>query len=133
MATERLIDRRLKQVADMTSGLFEGEEWLENRRKVGELFEKIDLQVLEAVSQLPEFDSFSDEQKRAVLRLGLVMKDNVMSELLAGPYSTSRRKMEGQPNFALETAKKVGIEFTQDVIKATLATAEEAFGLKKSE
>jgi len=133
VATERLIDRRLKQVADMTSGLFEGEEWLENRRKVGELFEKIDLQVLEAVSQLPEFDSFSDEQKRAVLRLGLVMKDNVMSELLAGPYSTSRRKMEGQTNFALETAKKVGIEFTQDVIKATLATAEEAFGLKKSE
>ena len=109
--------------------LFEGEEWFE-RRVASEIYES-DRQVLEAVSQIPEFKSFTDDQKRAAVRFSLVLKDNVMAELMAGPDSIlSRRATERQIILALETAKEVGVELTRKIGKVSIGVAEEVFGLK---
>ncbi len=123
----------LERVAEMASRLFEGKKWFENHRKIGELSERVDLQVLECVSQLDEFDSFNDEQKRVALGLGLALKDNIMGEFIeaGGPDFARHRNIERQISMALELAKKVGIEFVQDITRTVPALVEEALGLRK--
>ena len=90
----------------------------------------------ETLSQIPGFDSLTDEQEERALEFALILKHKLIFESLSGQslsglHSSGGSGIEKGTNLALETAKEIGIDLTQKVVEAAVEAAEKTLVLKK--
>lgn len=92
---------------------------------------KMGQQLREVISQIPGFDSLTDEQQQVAWEFGSVLKCGVIvAELLGRSPSPLRWDLKDQIDVALETAEKIGVGLTREIANVAVAEAKKAMSSK---